>query len=466
MKIAIDIYKWTLLTFLSMLMLTSCDPYLDVKPKGKRLLETTVDYDLWLDNNNAIAYAIPNGILQLQDNVDMVSIKTPQTYLDEYIYTWRQQYSDIPTDAPPIWKEFYETIYYFNTVIQGIDKASGGSEEQKKSLKAEALLGRAYTYLNLVNLYGKPYSAATASEDLAVPFVISNDLNAPTPPRSTVKQIYDHIITDITAALPDLPEDNSKNRFRGAISSGYSVLARTYLYMGDFVNAAKNAQLALDKGQKDVLDYSTMSGAGGITNLITRPGTIYAKLLKTTYTQIYTTLSYMKTWDTKDLRLAWYYLNSGDYSFEKRGQPMHFGMGIAYSNAYPNCGTSVEEMRLTLAECAARAGDLPKAIEELHLLRKARFKPTDYQKFESIDKEVVLQKVLTERSQEFGFNGTRWFDMRRLDAENRMPEVIRLDGQNNVLTTLPPHSKKYTLQIPMQVLYFNPDWPQNPWDEK
>lgn len=455
---------WSSIALLSVSLLTSCDQYLDVKPKGKRLLETIGDYELWLNNKRALGDAIPNELNQLEDNVDMVRIQTPPAYKDEYVYIWRQQYADDPTLAPVIWKDFYETIYYFNTVLQGVDNAFGGSEEQKKSLKAEALLGRAFSYLYLVNVYGKPYDAATANKDLAVPFVTSNDLNVPTPERSTVKQIYDHIITDINAALPDLPRDNSKNRFRGAAASGYSVLARTYLYMGDYTNAAKNAQLALDNGQKEVLDYSVMSGVAGVSSLITRRGTIYARLLKGNYTQLNPTLSFMKSFNTKDLRLAFYYTNLGDFSFQQRGGVSYMGIGVAYLDAFPNCGTSVEEMRLILAECAARANGLPKAIEELHLLRKARFKPADYQKFESTDKEVVLQKILTERTFEFAFNGMRWFDMRRLDAEGRMPVVNRYDGQGNVIATLPPHSKKYTLQIPIQVMYFNPDWQQNPWD--
>jgi hypothetical protein len=447
-------------------LLSSCDKYLEVKPKGKRLLETTADFDTWLNNSYSIANGIPNELNQLDDKLDIYNIKVPATTVNDWIYIWRKQYADESTPPPVIWKEFYESIYYFNTVLQGIDDASGGMPQQKKNLKAEALLGRAFNYLYLVNLYGKVYDAATAAKDLAVPFVTSNDLNTPTPERSTVQQIYDHIIADINAALPDLPQDNSKNHFRGAVASAYSVLARTYLYMGDYGNAAKNAQLALDNGQNEVLDYSSMTSAAGIKDLITRPGTIYARLLKTTYTQLTPTLDFLRSFNTKDLRLAFYYSSyTNDYSFTVRGQVIHLGIGVAYSNAYPNCGTSVEEMRLILAECAARADDLPKAINELHLLRKARFKPADYQKFESSDKEEILQKILTERTFEFVFNGMRWFDMRRLDAEGRMPTVNRYDGQGNVIATLPARSSKYVLQIPIQVMYFNPDWPQNTWTE-
>jgi hypothetical protein len=232
--------------------------------------------------------------------------------------------------------------------------------------------------------------------------------------------------------------------------------------MGDFANAAKNAQLALDNGQSTGLDYAPMSGPSGIPQLITRPGAIYARLQKTTFTQYMPTLDFLKSFDTKDLRLAFYYTNTKDYSFQKRGEVVHLGIGTSYSGAYPNAGTSVEEMRLILAEAAARDNDLTEALNQLDLVRKTRFKPADYQPYSSTVQEEVLQKVLTERTFELAYVGMRWFDMRRLDREGRMPAVSRYDGQGNLLATLDPHSDKYTLQIPIQVMYFNPDWPQNP----
>ena len=133
---------------------------------------------------------------------------------------------------------------------------------------------------------------------------------------------------------------------------------------------------------------------------------------------------------------------------------------------YPNQGTSVAEMRLILAEVAARSNDLSGACNELDLVRKCRFLTDTYVKFESDDQEEVLQKVLQERNLEFPYCGMRWFDMRRLDAKGRMSAVNRYDAEGNVIATLSPGSAKYTLQIPIQVLYFNPDWPQNPWDEE
>jgi tetratricopeptide (TPR) repeat protein len=453
---------WLVLVALSILLLTSCDKYLDVQPKGKRLVKTVGDYDLWLNNLLSLEQAIPNELNLLDDNVDDIYIKNPFSSPGNFAYTWQPQFSTDLGSAPILWKDFYESIYYYNVVLNGIDEATGGSTEQKNSLRAEALLGRAFAYLYLVNLYGNVYKAETADKDLAVPFVTSHDLNNPTPPRSTVKEIYDHIIEDVNAAIAGLPKDNSQNRFRGSSPAAYSVLARTYLYMGNYTKAAENAQLALDNGQKAVLDYGALGSISAMPSIVVRPGAIYARIHKTTFTQFTPTLSLLKRFDKKDLRLAFYYTNLGDYSFDKRGATVHLGWGVNYSQAFPNCGTSVEEMRLILAEAAARGNDLPKALSELDLVRKARFKAADYQKYESTVQEEVLQKVLTERNLEFAFNGTRWFDMRRLDAEGRMPEINRYDPQNNLIASLPPHSKKYTLQIPIQVMSFNPGWPQNP----
>ncbi|MBN2660465.1 MAG: RagB/SusD family nutrient uptake outer membrane protein, partial [Tannerellaceae bacterium] len=254
---------------LSMLLLFSCNKYLDIQPKGVQLLKTVKDYNDWL-NNDAIE-TVPRNLNLLADNEDNIQVVTPPTSVDDRIYTWQEQFLVNPIGNPGFWSPFYQAIYYYNTVLKGINAATGGTVEQKKSLKAEALLGRAFNYLYLVNLYGKVYNSQTAGQDLAVPFVTSNDLSSPIPPRSTVQDIYDSIISDINAAIPNLPKNNSENRFRGSVAAGYSVLARTYLYMGEYTKAAQNAQLALDNGPDSVINYNSIpSGTSPDFKLITR----------------------------------------------------------------------------------------------------------------------------------------------------------------------------------------------------
>jgi len=445
------------------LVLISCDQYLDVQPKGVQLLTNTEDYDQWL-NNSALETSLARELNLLADNVDNPYISNPPaSNTDDWVYTWQDQFSPDVKALPVIWEKHYKSIYYFNTVLKGIDEA-GGEESEKKSLKGEALLGRAMEYLYLVNLYGKLYDPATSEEDLSIPFVTSVDVSDPIPARNTVQEIYNHIIEDLETAIPILPLDNANNRYRGSVAAAYSVLARAYLYRGDYVKASQNAQSALNNGPNVILDYSAMTGSSGIPILAVRPDAIYARLSSAYYFGEVPTLTFLQAFDTKDLRLKFYYNTNGDYNFDTRGEVQFTQSGLDYTGAYLNWGTSVAEMRLIIAEAAARADDLSVAIDQLDLLRSKRFMAADYIKYDPAIpvKEEVLQRVLDERAFELSYCGMRWFDMRRLDKEGRMPEVTRYDGSGNVIATLSPNSNKYTLKIPVQVLYYNPDWPQNP----
>jgi starch-binding outer membrane protein, SusD/RagB family len=447
------------LSIISCLVLgvTSCNKYLDVKPKGVQLLVTVPDYDQWL-NATQLVNSEPTILNDFADNVDDPTIVPSNvTSADELAYTWAPQLTLTLTAAAVILPNHYQSIYYFNTVIQGIGAATGGTDQQKASLKAEALLGRALEYLYLVNEYGNEYDAKTAATDLAVPFVSSNDIAVATPPRSTVQQIYDDIVADITAAIPNLPADNSKDRYRGSLAAGYSVLARTYLYMQNYPMAQKYAQLALNNGPNAVQDYNAIQDASGIANLAVRPDAIYARLADSYLSTQIPTLSFLQSFDVNDIRLQAYYTNVGPLSLVTRGLSVY-----QPSVALPNWGTSVAEMRLIIAEAAARGGDLTTALQQLDAVRKCRIVSSVYQAYQSSNATDVLQKILDERGFEFPYCGMRWFDMRRLNAENLMPAVNRYDAQNNVIATLAPQSPRYTLQIPTQAILYNPGMPQNP----
>lgn len=441
------------------LLFTGCDKYLDITPKGKKLLSTVADYDQWLNDESLIlGYGQPFCWANyLGDNADMPNIANPPSAFQELIYTWAPQYSTDLSASPTFWGEHYSRINQFNTVLMGIDEAIAGTNSQKKSLKAEALLGRALEYFYLVNEYGKPFDSATVSQDLAVPFVTSNDITQDVPARSTIAEIYKHIIDDLNTAIPDLPADNSANRFRGSMAAAYSVLARVYFYARNYTEAQKNAALALTTGKAVMIDFN---GAMPATNLLgTHPDVIYGRMV---LGQIAATLDFMRSFAANDLRVRKLYYSTDGYKFTTRGATLYFPPAINPILYYTNSGTSVQEMKLIIAECAARNNDLATALQQLDEVRKNRFATASYVPFNSNNREDVLLEILKERNQELPFCGLRWFDMRRLDKENRMDTVHRYDAQGNIIATLPPHSDRYTFQIPVQVLSFHPGMPQNP----
>ncbi|MRG47112.1 RagB/SusD family nutrient uptake outer membrane protein [Chitinophaga sp. SYP-B3965] len=439
--------------------LSSCDKYLDITPKGKTLLTTVAHYDQWM-NSEQLMYGHGTTFAigaYLTDLVDVPNITNPPIQIAELMYTWAPQFSNDLTLSPTFWGEHYSRINLYNTLLLGINDATGGTNGQKRTLRAEALLGRALEYFYLVNEYAQPYDSATAKNDLAVPFVTSNDVTQDVPARSTVDEIYKHIINDLTEAIPDLPLDNSTNRMRGSVASAYSLLARVYFYARNYTEARKYAQLALDNSKAVMIDFN---GPNPATNILsTHVDVIFGRMV---IGQTPADLNFMRSFAANDLRVKKFYLSTDGYRFITRGATVFVPPSVTPVFYYVNTGTSVQEMKLIIAEAAARAGELPTALQALDDIRKNRFPAASYVKYTSTDPVATLSEVLLERIHELPFNGLRWLDMRRLDKENRMGTVTRLNAAGNVIATLEPHSPRYTLQIPLQVTAYHPDMPQNP----
>ncbi len=441
------------------LIFSGCDKYLDITPKGKKLLTTVTDYDQWLNDDVLFAgISPPTGTINyLNDNVDAPSIPNPPTTSVELTYTWAPQFSANINEAPLFWGDHYAKINLFNTVLVGIDDATGGTSLQKRNLKAEALLGRALEYFYLMNEYCQPYDVATASQNPGVPFLTSNDVTQTVPPRGTLAELYQHILLDINTAIPDLPLDNSLNRFRGSVAGAYSLLARVYFYARNYEAAKTNAELALTNTKAVMIDYN---GTLPSTNLISiHPDVIYGRYILGSAPP---SLEFLRTFANNDRRLRLLYRSTDNYTFTTRGATSFVPTNVTAVLSNVNTGTSVQEMKLTAGECAARANNLTLALQYLDDVRKARIPGATYVRYTSTVQENVLQEILIERGREMPYNGLRWFDMRRLDTENRMPTVNRYNAQGGIIATLPPHSPRYTLQIPYQVMSFNPNMQQNP----
>jgi len=448
------------------LLLAACNKFLDVAPKGKTTLNTVNDFDLWLGNRFLGEISGIPQICWMTDHAQKLPWRPDVIAEGERAYTWAEQLTDANA-TPKMLSGAYNHIYYFNTVLENVDAATGGSDQKKLQLKAEALLGRANEYFYLLNLYGKSYNAATAASDLAVPFVTSADVNIATPPRATVQQMYNYLIADLNTALANLPADNTANRFRGSVHAAYSVLARVYLYMRNYPEAAKYAALSLQRpGGAAVTNYNGV--AKGVFPRTTRINEmIYARGSDPTSGSIVSIgdSTFIKSYSSTDLRLALTFYDglasTFNYNTVKPSAGVRFS---ATANGYYDVlvGTSVPEMKLIIAENAARNNELTNALQQLNEIRVNRFATGNYQALSSTSQEEVLGWVLRERRYEMPMNGLRWFDMRRLDAEGRMPTVTRLDQSKMVIATLPPGSPRYTLQIPLSAIVYNPGMPMNP----
>ena len=89
-----------------------------------------------------------------------VSLELP----NQHLYAFNSEiFGEGESDG--LWEYSYNRIYYYNVVIDDIMGATQDTEEHKKQLRAEALVGRAFEYLTLVNAYANHYDPSTAATD-------------------------------------------------------------------------------------------------------------------------------------------------------------------------------------------------------------------------------------------------------------------------------------------------------------
>lgn len=449
---------YTYITFILLAglnLFSSCGKFLEVEPRGKVILKTATDFNLLL-NSQSLTSSAEQLLNAMTDETDDPAIDPLSRTTRTFSYLWADQLNPTINERPLIWGFHYANIYAFNAVINQVENATGGSIQEKKKLKAEALLGRAFEYLFLVNLYAKSYQAGTAGTDLSIPFITSTDIMNATPPRATVSFIYDRIISDIKTAIPDLPANNNTNKFRGSVNAANSILARAYYYMNNYTEAAKYAGLALTEPGTMLLNMNDFASKSAIPAMVVNKQEIYARYGTNSTQSFPAALDFLKSFNKNDLRLNLFYTKLGDYTFSVRGVTM-----FAPDGGIVSFGTSVAEMKLIIAESAARNNNLQLALDQMNDIRKFRTTSAAYQPFSSTDPEVVLQRILLERKFELAFKGIRFMDMRKLDAEGRMQAVTRLNAKGDVITTLEKHSPRYVLKIPASVINFNPDMPQN-----
>jgi starch-binding outer membrane protein, SusD/RagB family len=111
---------------------------------------------------------------------------------------WISHRSDVGTMSRFPYQLYYRVIGNANIAVANIDKATG-PQADKNILKGEALALRAWSYFNLVQLYGKRYDGGTKpNNQLGVPLVLEPTTEGL--PRATVEAVYTQINKDLTEA--------------------------------------------------------------------------------------------------------------------------------------------------------------------------------------------------------------------------------------------------------------------------
>jgi tetratricopeptide (TPR) repeat protein len=148
-----------------------------------------------------------------------------------------------------LWAYPYAGLNRLNSIITAFDNGlvTDGSENQRNAILGQAYALRGFFHFDLVKLYGVPY----LKDRNAPGIIIADHVIAPSEvnQRATVEESYAQAVGDLTQALSLL--GGTKTRTDGYINywAAEALLARVYLYMGNYDEAFNKA--------KDVIDNSS-----------------------------------------------------------------------------------------------------------------------------------------------------------------------------------------------------------------
>ncbi|WP_316815704.1 RagB/SusD family nutrient uptake outer membrane protein [Pedobacter nyackensis] len=477
------IYKFTGAIVVAMLcnMMFSCKKsFLEITPKGKLIAQKVSDYNLLLSNlelvNMNATAQVPMGdeVAAIATYFNGAAVKTQRLFRwDDVTYE--------PTENAAEMEVPLKNIYTFNKIINEVPDATDGTAQEKRSIQAEAMAGRAWTYFLLINYFGKPYHPGTAATDPGFPIILKADVTETKFTRASVMEVYKFIVDDLIKAMPDLPLKTS-HRLRMSKAAAEGLLGKVYMFMGKFNEALPHLNAALTGINNAEIpvrlyDYNVTFAPGGEFMPIGLFGPAYpyypnikeSVFGKQSYTywtssanELVITKQTADLYGSSDLRLKF------------------FSPAAFFGPVYPNgllrkigpgntqLGVLVPDLYLLRAECKARLNDLPGAKADVEALRIKRMPSTssDVPAVIAGEQLPLIKFILEERIREFAMNGYRWFDMRRLSVDplfsNSTFSHTVYSETGTVVSTFTLKPERFVLRFPKKVIDENPGMQNNP----
>jgi hypothetical protein len=379
------------------------------------------------------------------------------------------------------WQNAYNYIYQANAVTIGLQGTVGVTAVVKQQLTGEALFVRAFWYFHLTNCYGDVPLALTSD------YTVTSKLSRI--PRTQVLQqvINDLILADSLLSpnyLDATDTAQTPERVRPNKPSAEALLARAYLYLGDYSkepsNYSKAEQYATSVIGNSLYALGAFSGPNrvflknsteAIWQLQVSPANLYNGATPEGYGFILLGSPNGSQSNTISPQL----LNSFETGDNRRSQwidslitgndTFYFPYKYQYNSI--SAGGSVYEYTMVLrlaeqylirAEAEADLGDLTGAATDLNIIRNRAGLPNIADSIAS-SQPLLLAAILHERQVElFTECGHRWFDLNRTGNINAVMSIVTpLKGGvwiSNGNQTLYP--------IPKSEIAADPNLTQNP----
>jgi starch-binding outer membrane protein, SusD/RagB family len=308
-----------------------------------------------------------------------------------------------------LWGAIYNTVYHANFIIERLPDVPSVPRVSRETGLATAHFLRGYAYFaGLYSFGGIPRVLSTSIEE-----------NRNTP-RVSEQEILDQIIEDYEFALTYLPEQSEPGYVNQFVVR--AALARLYLYLGDWNNAALQAtevinseNYTLEPSFNDVVTkdftneaifevgYSTADDPGtngsiGLNNLFVGRREIIPS------NQAIVALASTESGDR---------FSSIDFSGDDLAGSDNGWSVAKYGTADEDNNNVVvfrlAEMYLIRAEARARLNEVAGAEQDINILRTRANAPL----VQNVSQNQMLRLVEEERRYELAFEGHRWYDLVR-----------------------------------------------------
>lgn len=360
-------------------------------------------------------------------------------------------YQNLHTDSNPAiyayWAAAYQKIYVANAIMEGIEKSSSLSVEDKNRMKGEALLVRSILFFYLEQIFG----------DIPLPLTTDYTINASLS-KTDYPQVLNKIGSDLTESI-SLVADEYRNveRIYPNRKVAQLMLAKVLMLQNRWAEAEvllkEIAQSPLYTFENDITKVFNKSGSHIIWQLKPKnPGDATKELIAYYFANAAPSTVAL----SEDLVNVF---STGDLRKENWIAQVSIGGNTWYrADKYKNMENNMteysivlrlEEVYLLLAESLAQQGKVNEALLYVNPTRqRAGLLPINA----PISKAMLLNEIVLENRKEFFTEmGHRFFDLKRL---------------NRLQTLLPvkPNFKDFhaVWPIPQKEILLNPNLnPQN-----
>ncbi len=370
----------------------------------------------------------------------------------------------------------YVSINEANFVIAEVDGLADGvtTQRQKDRFKGEAYFLRALNYFELLKVYayvpGKEVNGWNEGVILRTePVAAASDADFRA--RSTNVEGYQLMEADLLAAISLLPEPSYSNAqfpYRATKLAAKALLAKVYLYWGRYADAATMADQALAYSNAPLTtpanyvtawvggkphtesffesdlttsDWSSVDGQNNSLHSIT------SNALSGSQYVVVASPELIAAHEAGDVRATLYDAPSTATQNKYRSRKWS-GSTASFLENIPIIRRA--DILLVAAEAKARSNNEAGAITDVNTLRAARNLPAT-----ALTGQALLNLILNERRVELAFEGSRWFDLKRLGMD--IPKTA--ESQQS---TLPYTDFRILSRIPVDQVTQNSLLKQNP----